>query len=73
MRRKRPFTEPDRIKERIRVIKMNKPFKQLGELPWNPLMGLGQNSPRSPQNPIGYGNKGYESIRVEHLPRGIFW
>lgn len=40
MRRKRPYTEPDRIKERIRVISERKEFKTLGDIPWNPLIGL---------------------------------
>ena len=63
MRRDRQ--EQDRIKERIRLIKMNKPFKSLGALPWNPLAG-------NFQRRQAIGEPIYEDIRAGHLPRGIF-
>lgn len=48
MRRKRPYTEPDRIKERIRVISERKQFKSLGDLPYNQLIGSINRNPASP-------------------------
>ncbi len=57
MRRKRPYTEPDRIKERIRVINERKQFITLGDVPWNPLKNMVRRAP---------------NYNIEHLPRGIF-